>query len=351
MSPTRRAELLSEGRPAQQVSEVGEKRLIRELILPLFNPNADPHLPGDDCGVAPMTPGGLVVASTDRVPADLTAFRLGIMSHYQLGAYLAALNISDVAAMGGTAHSLLLNLAFPGSTPVIDLAHLLEGVHGTCAEYGVRVIGGDLSDSAELNLVATVIGTVPAGQQPVYRSGARPGDLIFCTQNIGLTPTAFAHFLGDRCTDLDEDDLAALTATLREPRPQVRLGPLLGKSGRCTSMMDQTDGVGQTLLELAEASKVAMQLDRHALPLHPVVRKVAMATGRDAYDLALAAGADLQLVGTVSPDAPAALSFAHELTIIGRVVEGEGLWLDAEGAGRLSRIVPSGWNYFAGGAA
>src|SRR5262249_49684969 len=100
------------------IADVGEKELIRSTIKPLLNPTDDHNSIGDDCAAIPIRAGSLACISTDRVPADLISFRLGIISHRGLGNYLAILNLSDIAAMGAEPVGLLLNLALPSNTSV-----------------------------------------------------------------------------------------------------------------------------------------------------------------------------------------------------------------------------------------
>src|SRR4051794_35339442 len=95
-----------------RISEIGEKRLISEFVHPLFNANDDPSGVGDDCAMLEAETD-VFLFSTDRVPADLIAFRLGILDYEGLGKYLAYLNISDIAACGGRPVGLLLNLGLP----------------------------------------------------------------------------------------------------------------------------------------------------------------------------------------------------------------------------------------------
>src|SRR4051812_32258242 len=103
-----------------KISDIGEKRLIQEFIRPLFNSADRVEGVGDDCAMLSAPEGQLWLFSTDRVPADLIAFRLGVLDHCGLGRYLARLNISDIAACGGTPVALLLNLGLPDDFPYED---------------------------------------------------------------------------------------------------------------------------------------------------------------------------------------------------------------------------------------
>lgn len=326
------------------ISELGEKELIRSIIKPLLNPDDDPNSVGDDCAAIPVGPDGFVCASTDRVPADLISFRLGIIGHRGLGYYLAVLNLSDLAAMGARPSGLLLNLGLPSNTLVDDLVALLEGAKDACAEYGCRILGGDLSNSVELSLSATSIGMVGQGKI-LRRRGAKIGDLIFCADPIGMSATAFAYFLrakpaGFRLTDPEEE---RLKDQFRKPKARFDVARSLSELGGAVAM-DNTDGVGQTLSELAEINRVRMRIDADALPIHELSRKIGDSLGTDAIEIALSAGADFQLVGTVRRDA-SLTSLPSDLRIIGEVAAGEGVTV---AHGRSEEILQiKGWNYFA----
>src|ERR1035438_1065322 len=139
------------------LSDVGEKALIRDFIKPLFNSSDDPAGVGDDCAMVPFG-DEVALLSTDRVPSDLTAFKLGILDFFGLGDYLARLNLSDIAACGGTAVGLLLNLGLPSDIGYDDVLSLCRGF-GSCAEkHGATVLGGDITSACELSISATSIG-------------------------------------------------------------------------------------------------------------------------------------------------------------------------------------------------
>lgn len=324
--------------------DVGEKSLIRELIRPLLNPEGDADSIGDDCAVIPVSAGG-VCASTDRVPADLVSFRLGILDHRGLGRYLAVLNLSDIAAMGARPVGLLLNLGLPGDLRVADLEALLRGAGGACAEHGCRVIGGDLSSASELCLSATSLGVLDP-ERALRRGAARPGYRVYCSDVLGLTATAFAYFLRAKPAGLSlpEASETVLMDCFRNVRPRFDVAASLVASGGRAIAMDNTDGAGQSYFELAEASGVAFILHAEALPLHPLTRKVAAILDMDPLDLALSAGADFQLLGAAEPSVFEGVA-VHVVTAVGVVAEGSGLHLERRGA-EPAPFTPRGWSYY-----
>src|SRR4051812_15727761 len=98
---------------AVTIGEIGEKQIIERFLRPLFNPNNDENGVGDDCAAVELPSGTLGLYSTDRVPADLISYRSGVLDNFGLGRYLAVLNLSDIAACGGSPQALLLNFGLP----------------------------------------------------------------------------------------------------------------------------------------------------------------------------------------------------------------------------------------------
>ncbi len=332
----------------QTVSEVGEKALIAKLIRPLFDGGEPSPTIGNDCAILASHAEHDLLLSTDRVPADLIAFRLGILDHFGLGRYLAFLNISDIAACGGEPAALLLNMGIPAQLPVSDFDAICRGVHEVVLHFGCRVVGGDISSSTELSLSATSVGFVPKGRA-LTRSGARPGDKVFITRELGLTPAAFGYFLSQECRlELSEADVERLKRQFTDIVPLVDVGRWLRNSGRCTACMDNTDGVAQSFSEIGAESGVAIVLERELFSVPELVTSIAVASGVDPLNLALGPGADLSLVGTLASDCepPANVEPSARIRVVGRVEEGRGVHL-ADGSGRHPFAI-KGWDYFVG---
>lgn len=337
-------ETMSKASANTHISDIGEKSLIRDFIKPYFNAADDPAGVGDDCGMIPFG-DEVALFSTDRVPSDLTAFKLGILDIYGMGDYLARLNLSDIAACGGRAIGLLLNLGLPNDIAYEDVKSLCKGF-GACADrHGATVLGGDITSACELSISATSIGKA-ARNQVLTRRGAMPGDSIFISRPIGLTPAAFHVFLGKLESRLSPDSLSLLRRQFTDMEPMLMLGQALGVSGQCGACMDNTDGIGQSLSELSEASKCAFIVNRSDLQIPPVVEEVSEMVGKPALDIIFNGGADFSLVGTIRGNwtrEQASKHFGYALEIIGHVEQGHGVWLDD---GQRKPLVFRGWNYF-----
>ncbi|MBA3973782.1 MAG: thiamine-phosphate kinase [Candidatus Solibacter sp.] len=330
------------------ISDIGEKRLIADIVRPLFNPDLDFRSVGDDCAMIDLGSDRLLLVSTDRVPADLIAFRKGILDYSGLGGYLARLNISDIAACGGSPLGLLLNLALPPSTELEAFKELCSGVALVSQRYQCPVLGGDLSSSVELSLSATSVGIVDR-RCVLTRQGALPGDTVFVSRPVGLTPAALRYLTLPETLRprLEENEVKILKGQFTNMEPMVSLGRRLAESLLCTSCMDNTDGIAQSLSELAASSNCAFVIDKARIRVSSVVERLADSIHVDAVDLALGPGADFSLVGTLSgkwtPDRVRE-ELNASVEIIGTVEEGAGVYIDFDG--RRSPLPPRGWNYF-----
>jgi len=333
---------------SKTISEIGEKRLISDFVRPFFNRANSVGGVGDDCAMIDISEDSLLLASTDRVPANLIAFELGLLDHYGLGRYLACLNLSDIAACGGTPEAMLLNMGLPGSLPYRDFAAICTGFGELASSFKCPVLGGDITESAELSISATAIGRVRKSHV-LTRRGATDGDVIFVSRPIGLTPAAFAFYRSGLPQILEPDEIRKLNGQFTQLLPMFELSSRLVSEGVCTSCMDNTDGIGQSFTELAEQSGTRIVINLDTIVIPDVVRKVAVAVGEAANLLALGAGADFSLVGTLRGNwtsESAGRAFGLPVQIIGRVERGSGVFVEQQGS-RQSLSV-GGWNYFAG---
>jgi thiamine-monophosphate kinase len=335
------------------LKDLGEKRILSEIVLPLINPKNDKMLAGDDCAVINVGTDQFICTSTDRVPSDLISFKLGIIDYYGLGYYLAILNISDVAASGATPTGLLLNFAFPGDFSIIDFKNIFKGVQEACKDYKCEILGGDLSNSSEINLVATSIG-VCNNYQPLYRTGCKNNDTVYCSDFIGLTPTAFLYFLTAKPKGLllSEKEEELLKRQFSKPKARIAFSKLLTLVNKeyTITCMDNTDGIFQSLFEICQLNNISMKLYSEKLPIHEISYKLSEMLVMDIYDIIFAAGADFQLVGTIDENAPDTMKEKlkeENYTEIGIVTEnthGNNILLELAEEQRLLNI--PGWNYY-----
>jgi thiamine-monophosphate kinase len=333
--------------PTTTVSDFGEKLLIEELLRPLFNPNQEKNSIGDDCAAVEIPANSLAIFSTDRIPADLISFRTGILNFRTLGRYLGVLNLSDIAACGGIPLALLFNCGLPGNLLVQNFRNIGIGFQEIAVQFGANVVGGDITSSMELSLSAMVLGHVEKNRM-LRRTGANIGDTVFVSREIGLTPVALDYCLQrEQYTWLNGHERTQLEAQFTSIEPEIYLGRKLSQSRHCTSCIDNTDGVGQSLVELARESKHAVLILQNELQLNPLITRAAERKNWEPIEFALGPGADFGLVGTLAgdwADERAKQVFGSNVRVIGKVIRGAGVFLQS-GKG-IQPLNVRGWNYF-----
>ena len=306
---------------------------------------------GDDAAV--IEPGrGQQVLTTDLL-IEGVHFERASISPRDLGAKAVTVNVSDIAAMGGSPRAALAGI---GLAPDVEAAWVMElygGMRDACAEYALSLVGGDTNRADLVVVSVTLVGEVSPGRA-VTRSTARIGDAIVVTGALGAAAGGLA---------LSRAQPAAMTAALSSPwgralldalaRPVARVGEgqTLAQSG-AHAMMDLSDGLAKDLSRLCLASGVGARIELVAVPVAEPLRAGAASLGVDALELALGGGEDYELVATLDPtDAEAARRVLDErfgvtLTTVGTIIEGEGLVAVGDD-GRETPLGSKGWDHFA----
>ena len=251
---------------------------------------------GDDCAVL----GGGQLVSTDTL-VEGTHFRLDFSDWRQLGWKSCAVNLSDIAAMGGRPQYLTVALTLPPEDDALGgLEQNLEEFYlgfGQCAKrFAVEIVGGDLTVGPLLVINVTVIGASrPAGM--LMRSGARPGDVVIVSGNFGSSAAGLQVLLQGANRAGQEELLAAHLEPIPRLLEAEQLVNLVGSRG---SLMDASDGLGDALWQIAELSQVDIEIDLETLPLAQAMVNFAKSSGVDPYQWALYGGEDYELVATIS---------------------------------------------------
>ncbi len=252
----------------------------------------------DDCAALDLGGPDYLLWTVDTL-VERVHFDLAYISLAQLGRKSLAVNLSDLAAMGGVARYALLSLGWP---PDRDLAFALEFAEGLadCArDAGVAVIGGDtVSSPPGLAITLTVLGRVPKSEM-LRRSGARVGDLVYVTGPLGEAAAGLEILRGH--LQLDPTLAAPLIRAHLDPQPQSAAGRLLAREGLATACIDLSDGIATDLMHICRLSRVGAKLTAADLPIPSGVRAVARMVDQDPVKLALQGGEDYQLLFTCSP--------------------------------------------------
>ena len=311
--------------PAKKLSEIGEFGLIGRIRERFPAPEGVAGI-GDDCAVLPQRSGRDTLVSTDML-VEGTHFLRADIPPYRLGWKSAAVNISDIAAMGGKPVATFLSVALPADLDASWMDGFLRGYGELSDRFGVALLGGDTTASPDrICINVAVLGECPSGSARL-RSHAQPGDCVCVTGPLGDSAAGLKAILGGVERDAD---VQALIDRHYLPLPRVAEGLQLAATPGVHAMMDISDGIGSDLGHILEASGCGARIDVAALPLSPALQRVCARQGWDAAALAIGGGEDYELLFTCTPEAEKALPVPH--TVIGTITAGTAIeWL---GAGR-----------------
>ena len=250
---------------------------------------------GDDAAVVETERRRLEVVTTDAL-VEGVHFDRTFTPPSAIGHRALAVNLSDVAAMGATPRYVLLSLILPAALPVEDLTALLDGLLALAARHGVPLVGGNITRSpGPLIVDITATGTVHE-RCVLTRAGARPGDEVWVSGQIGSAAAGLAAL---QASPVRDPAMAACETAFLTPEPRVRLGTLLGRNRAASSCGDLSDGLADGLAQIAAASAVGIELDADAIPVASEARSWFEAHGNDPLTAAVAGGDDYELLFTV----------------------------------------------------
>ena len=280
---------------------------------------------GDDCAIFEISDREFLLATTDMM-LEGSHFERRTTTPYQLGWKALAVNVSDIAAMGGQPRSALLGL---GLTPDVDREYLLglrEGMEACGRSFGVDISGGDtVACKGGIFISVTLLG-LTTRNMTLSRSGAKPGDQVFLGRNVGDSAA------GLRLLQLGgglREEYAGLLRAHLEPVPQVDLGRDLAAAGLATAMIDVSDGVVQDLWRICRESGVGARIDADAVPISEDARRLGGILSLDPLEWALYGGEDYCLLFCGLADSAAEVidhcrrELDQEVHLVGEITEGD----------------------------
>ena len=291
------------------VADLGEFALIDQIQkrLGVIDPAKVSVGIGDDSAVVSAL-GSKAVACVD-VLSQGVHFRLDWSSANEIGHKAAAANLADIFAMGATPTALLVGLALPAQTEVDWVLELADGLAQESAKVNTQVVGGDIVKSDLITISVTALGEL-GNNQPILRSGAKPGHTIAVAGKLGYSAAGLLMLSrGFRSPKV-------LVSAHRAPQPPYDLA---AKALAASSMIDVSDGLISDLGHLAKSSNVQMSVDTKALPIPEELAATASAFNVNALDWILTGGEDHAFVATF----PTALDVPNGWQIVGRVEAGE----------------------------
>ena len=330
-----------------KVSELGEFGLI-DLLAKMANAPRDVRLAswrqlligiGDDAA-AWQGDASIQLATTDSFIQDVH-FPSGLASWNELGWKAMAVNLSDIAAMGGLPRYALVSLALPDNTEVDDVTALYTGMLDLAQQWGVAIIGGNISRAPLVTITITVLGNSPK-KQILTRATARPGELVAVTGYLG-TAAAGLEML-TKGLKFDSQASACFRQAFLHPYPRIAEGQMLVEQGVKTTI-DLSDGLISDLNQICKSSQVSARVEVERVPIEPTVKTH---FGERALELALSGGEDYELLFTGKAEVIDRVNrkAAGPITVIGEIEAGrEGVTL-VDSQGKPINLTKRGWEHF-----
>ncbi len=300
---------------------------------------------GDDAAVMKMAASSVLLATTDML-IEHVHFDLSFTDFSSLGWKSAAVNLSDIAAMGGMPRFCLSSLAIPSGISVEAVKGFYRGFSSLLRAHDTMLVGGDMSSSKSGFIVSVaVLGETKKGMV-ISRTGAKPGDRVFVTGTLGDSGAGLEILKsGDRGQGADVRNL--IEKHIR-PVPRIEWGRQIALAKCASSMIDISDGLSSDLSHICDASGVGAVLFSDKIPFSTSLLKSAARLDKNPLHYALSSGEDYELLFTVPTARMKTLETLRiPVTEIGMITMGNDL-LMVNAAGRKTILKPTGYNHFKG---
>jgi len=303
---------------------------------------------GDDAAAFTVASDQVSLITTDLLVERIHFIRKSI-SGFDLGYKSLAVNLSDIAAMGGEAREAFVSIGIPLTCPLDYLEAVYDGMKHLAAKFDVNILGGDTTRS-EVDLIINVVvyGTA-AKNRLLCRDAAEPGDIIFSTGNLGDSKAGLHLILNN--LQVDSTEMQALYRAHVLPEPHLREGRFLADQSGIRAAIDISDGLSSDLGHIAEQSALGATIYASQIPLSDSLQKFCDIFGFDPLEYALSGGEDYTLVCTVASEKAEEIAqkfqneFNRPLYRIGKTTATGRLEIIYRD-GTSKPISPQGWDHF-----
>jgi len=276
----------------------GERGLVAEIRARVPPPPAWLTVGiGDDAAVAEPERGALEILTTDSLVEDVH-FDRRLSTPADIGWKALAVNLSDIAAMGGTPRLALLSLGLPDSIGAHEVHALVDGFLTLAAGARVTLAGGNITRSPGPLIVDVTVTGFVRRRNVLTRSGGRIGDDIYVTGDVGAAAAGLGYWKETKETK-EIAGIDACIARHRRPEPRVRIGMLLGRNRAASACMDLSDGLADAVRQVAESSGTGARIDAASLPIPAAAQTWFARSGGNPVAAAIAGGDDYELLFTV----------------------------------------------------
>ncbi len=281
---------------AQTLHDIGEQGAWR-VMQPFLLPSRKGLLSfGDDTAVTEVPAGQRLLWTSDML-VEGVHFLPEFISWSDLGHKAMAVNLSDMAAMGGEPLHALVSIGLPDSFEVANLRALYRGMATELNKFGAGIIGGDTVRSPQVVINVSLSGLTPQNRALPLRSRCRAGQNLYVTGAVGDSGAGLALLLNAKWKQHRESAWGrALIARHHRPQPRVQAGAALSAALKDLAMIDVSDGVAHECELLSASSQAVIELEAEALPISRALRQFAEATREDEVSYALGGGEDYELL-------------------------------------------------------
>lgn len=330
-------------RTGPRLKDVGEFGLINLIRKGFFS--SDRRVPvniGDDAAIIRMSPGRLLVFTTDTL-VERIHFDRSYFTFEEVGWKAMAANLSDIAAMGGLPRYALVTVGLPKSMQVKDVLSIYKGASKIARDHHCKIIGGDTTVvPRDLFISVSLLGEVES-ENMVTRSGAKKGDLVCVTGRLGEAQAGleFLKKYGRKKNSLARKHL--------RPEPRIKEARTLVRSLKINSMIDISDGLSSELFHLAEESRLGAVVREKDLPISSRCLKATWLLKKSPLQWALASGEEYELLFTVDRSDRSRIDRVKskvDFSVIGEMVEKRRGVKLIRRSGRASNLRKKGFVHF-----
>lgn len=330
-----------------KIFEIGEFGLISHIREWVQGKNPEVFRGvGDDTAVINLNRHKYLLYTCDT-QVEGTHFLLSFTTPYLLGRKSMAINVSDIASMGGTPSFALISLILPPETELSFLRELYRGLVEEGNKWEVTIVGGNISrTNGPLTVDISLLGEVKK-KYLILRSGAKKGDLILITGHPGWSAAGLKLLQDNKTKDFPE-----LIGAHLSPIPRLKEAQIIASFPEVSSMIDVSDGVLQDLGRILKESSVGATIWEESLPINESLKKSAEVLGEEAINLFLNGGEDYELIFTVSPDNSEKIikkvkkETGTDLSLIGEINDHlPNISMITKSKEKIS-ITPGGWDHF-----
>ncbi len=331
------------------LKDIGEFGFIKRISRGcLIRPQSVIKAIGDDAAAFIPAPGEAILVTTDLL-VERIHFLRDATSGFNLGYKALSVNLSDIAAMGGTAREAFISIAVPENCSIDFLEDLYKGMKRLAAEFDVNLLGGDTTRSkADLVINISVLGSA-FEKEILYRNTAQHGDIICSTGFLGDSRAGLYLIINN--IEANSNELKPLLDAHVIPKPYLREGRFLARQGGVHAVIDVSDGLSSDIGHIAEQSNVGIRLYSEKIPVSDNLEKFCAGFDFDPVEYALAGGEDYTLLCTISPDKVDHIAanylkrFRNPLYQIGEITDSGKMELVLSD-GQIRSFTPSGWDHF-----